>query len=63
VLRRRPVGGGVGAANILYQLRDLSTVCIDAGHVLDCYAHPENVGVRAFTRPDDPQWALDIQVR
>jgi len=52
------IGAGVGAANVLCQLQHLGTVCIDAGHVLDCYANPRNVGVRAFTRPDDPHWVV-----
>jgi hypothetical protein len=53
------IGGGVGAANILHQLRPIQTVCIDAGYALDCLASPSLRGSRLFTKPDD--W-MDGQV-
>jgi microcompartment protein CcmK/EutM len=46
------VGGGVGAANVLVQLRPLGTLCIDAGYCLDLLADPALAGRREFTRPD-----------
>ncbi len=47
------VGAGVGAANILHQLKPLNTLCIDAGYALDCYREPHRKGSRIFTKPDD----------
>jgi len=47
------VGAGVGAANILDQLKPLQTLCIDAGYVLDCYAEPSRKGSRVFTLSDE----------
>ena len=46
------IGGGVGAANVLVQLRPLNTLCIDAGYCLDLLADPALAGKREFTRPD-----------
>lgn len=46
------VGAGVGAANVLHQLKPLGTLCIDCGYVLDCYAEPSRKGSRVFTLPD-----------
>ena len=46
------IGAGVGAANILVQLRELNTLCIDAGYCLDLLATPELSGKRYFTQPD-----------
>jgi len=53
------VGAGVGASNILEQLRPLGTVCIDSGYALDCIAEPERRGTRVFTRPDDEGSAVN----
>jgi hypothetical protein len=47
------VGAGVGAANILQQLRPLNTLCVDAGYALDCYRDPQRKGSRIFTKPDE----------
>ncbi len=47
------IGGGVGAANIIHQLRPLKTMCIDAGYSLDLIAEPWRAGSRDFTKPDD----------
>lgn len=47
------IGAGVGAANILVQLKDLNTLCIDAGYCLDLIAEPERAGSRDFTVTDD----------
>jgi hypothetical protein len=47
------VGAGVGAANILAQVRPLHTLSIDAGFVLECYQNPAYRGSRVFTLSDD----------
>jgi hypothetical protein len=47
------IGAGVGAANILSQVKPLGAVSIDAGYVLDCYENPKYKGGRAFTLPDE----------
>lgn len=47
------IGAGVGAANIIHQLRPLQTLCIDAGYCLDLIAEPWRIGTRDFTKPDD----------
>lgn len=49
------VGAGVGAANVLYQLRDLPCPCIDAGFVLDTLAFPQMRRRRIYCVPDE-QW-------
>jgi hypothetical protein len=46
------VAAGVGAANVLVQLRELGTVCIDAGFSLDLLADPRLEGARDFTARD-----------
>lgn len=46
------VGAGVGAANILVQLRELRTLCIDAGYSLDLIADRTLAGSRDFTLAD-----------
>lgn len=46
------VGAGVGAANVLRQLRPLDAVCIDAGFALDILAQPEMRWHRPFCVPD-----------
>jgi hypothetical protein len=53
---RRPVdlalvGAGVGAANVLDQLRPLGGVCIDAGYCLTVLGEP-NLPRRAYALPD-----------
>jgi hypothetical protein len=53
------IGAGVGALNILEQVRSLGAVSIDAGFVLDCLWRPGDfIGRRAFTAPDPPLAAL-----
>jgi len=47
------IGAGVGAANIIHQLRPLQTLCIDAGYCLDLIAEPWRAGTRDYTKPDD----------
>lgn len=47
------VGAGVGAANILSQLKPLNTLSIDAGYVLECYQNPDFKGTRVYTMPDE----------
>ena len=47
------VGAGVGAANILSQVKPLNALSIDAGYVLDCYRDPSYKGARVFTLPDE----------
>ncbi|MBK9519331.1 MAG: hypothetical protein IPO09_18705 [Anaeromyxobacter sp.] len=47
------VGAGVGALNVLEQVRPLAATSIDVGYVLDCLWQPKRfVGQRAFTVPD-----------
>lgn len=54
------IGAGIGALNILEQVRPLGAVSIDAGFVLDCLWKPhEFVGRRAFTAPDVPLAGLE----
>ena len=60
------VGAGVGAANIIYQLRDLNCPIIDAGFIIDKIAYPDKVKSRIYTINDelwptvfpnnDPEW-------
>ncbi|MGC3999846.1 MAG: hypothetical protein QM767_21350 [Anaeromyxobacter sp.] len=45
------VGAGVGAANVLDQLRPLGAVCIDAGYCLTVLGEP-NLPRRAYALPD-----------
>jgi hypothetical protein len=47
------VGAGVGASNLISQLKPLNAVCLDAGYVLDCYADETLKGTRVFTLPDE----------
>jgi hypothetical protein len=47
------IGAGVGAANILHQVKSLGTLAIDAGYVLECYQNPAYKGTRVFTMPDE----------
>jgi hypothetical protein len=47
------VGAGVGAANILSQVKSLNALSIDAGYVLECYQDPSHKGIRVFTLPDE----------
>ncbi len=49
------VGAGVGAANVIYQLRDLSCPIIDAGFIIDKIAYPDKVKSRIYTINDE-QW-------
>lgn len=57
-IRHRPdiilIGAGVGAANILRQVKPLGALSVDVGYVLDCYADPSLASTRCFTRPDVP---------
>jgi hypothetical protein len=46
------IGAGVGAANVIDQLRPLNAVCIDSGFALDCLAEPALRGCRVYTLPD-----------
>ncbi|MFL5582914.1 MAG: hypothetical protein ACJ8AO_21315 [Gemmatimonadaceae bacterium] len=47
------IGAGVGAANVLTQVRQFGTLAIDAGHCLDLLAAPEVAGQRDYTLPDE----------
>jgi hypothetical protein len=47
------VGAGVGACNILLQLRPLGTLAMDVGYVIECLANPERKKQRTFCWPDD----------
>lgn len=47
------IGAGVGAANILCQVKPLNALSIDAGYVLECYQNPSYKGTRVFTLPDN----------
>lgn len=49
------VGAGIGAANILVQLRELNTLCIDAGFCIDLLASSSLAGRRYFTLRDNPE--------
>lgn len=61
------VGAGVGAANVIYQLRDLNCPIIDAGFIIDRIAYPDKIKSRIYTIGDDiwdtvfpdntPEWA------
>jgi hypothetical protein len=46
------VGAGIGASNILLQLRPLNTLAIDAGYCIECLANPERKKERTFCWPD-----------
>jgi hypothetical protein len=46
------IGAGVGASSILYQLRNIETLCIDAGFCLECIADPLKKKNRVFCVPD-----------
>lgn len=60
------VGAGVGAANVIYQLKELNCPIIDAGFIIDKIAYPEKVKSRIYTINDsewskvfpnnDPEW-------
>lgn len=47
------IGAGVGAANILCQVKPLNALSIDAGYVLEYYQNPSYKGTRVFTLPDE----------
>ena len=49
------VGAGVGAANIIYQLRELYCPVIDAGFIIDQIAYPDKVKPRIYT-VNDRNW-------
>jgi len=61
------VGAGVGAANVIWQLRGLSCPCVDAGFVLDTLAFPAVKKQRIYCINDEewnkcydaetPKWA------
>lgn len=50
------VGAGIGKINILTQLEATTTLCVDAGFVIECIAYPEfrrkSAGTRSFCWPD-----------
>ena len=46
------IGAGIGSSSILAQCKDLNTVCIDAGIVLECYNNPEILNTRLFLHKD-----------
>lgn len=50
------VGAGIGKPNILLQLKETNTLCIDAGFVIECIAYPEfrrsREGARTFCWAD-----------
>lgn len=50
------VGAGLGKPNVLLQLRKTNTLCIDAGFVIECLAHPgfrrSKNGARTFCWAD-----------
>ena len=47
------VAAGIGAANILVQLRPLNTLCIDSGICIECLAQPDRKLERIFLLSDD----------
>ncbi len=47
------VGAGIGAANIIVQLKDLSVPVIDAGMFLECLIDPKRCGERPFLAPEN----------
>jgi hypothetical protein len=47
------VGAGVGAANVIYQLKELNCPIIDAGFIIDQIAYPDKVVPRIYTVNDD----------
>ena len=49
------IGGGVGAANVLWQLRNVSCPCIDVGFVLDTLAFPKMRNKRLYC-VNDGEW-------
>ncbi len=49
------VGAGVGAANVIYQLKDLQCPIVDAGFIIDLIAYPEKTKPRIYT-VNDQQW-------
>ncbi len=49
------VGAGVGAANVLYQLKELNCPVIDAGFIIDQIAYPEKIKPRIYT-VNDQNW-------
>lgn len=56
------IGAGVGAVNILEQVRPLDAVSVDVGYVLDCLWKPRDfVGRRAFTSPDEGSPLLSLE--
>jgi hypothetical protein len=56
------IGAGVGALNVLEQVRPLGALSIDAGYVLDCLWQPhEFVGRRLFTLPDEGSPLLRVE--
>jgi hypothetical protein len=67
------VGGGVGAANVLWQLRGMRCPCVDAGFVLDTLAFPAMKRQRLYCVNDDeweeafgpegPKWAAKFDDR
>jgi hypothetical protein len=51
------VGAGVGAANVIYQLRHLNCPIIDAGFIIDKIAYPNVVKSRIYTINDE-EWDI-----
>lgn len=47
------VAAGIGSANILVQLRPLSTLCIDSGICIECLAQPDRKSERIFLLSDE----------
>ncbi len=47
------VGAGVGAANVIYQLKELNCPIIDAGFIIDQIAYTDKVVPRIYTVNDD----------
>lgn len=67
------IGAGVGAANVLWQLRGMKCPCVDAGFVLDTLAFPHKKKQRiycindqewdAYYGPQAPVWAAKFDDR
>ncbi|MET0463965.1 MAG: hypothetical protein ABW007_12465 [Chitinophagaceae bacterium] len=46
------IGAGIGSVNIMNQLGHLNALCVDAGHVLDCFSRPNLRLERMCLLPD-----------
>lgn len=46
------IGAGIGSVNIMNQLSHLNALCVDAGHVLDCFSRPKLRLERMCLLPD-----------